>query len=68
MSVSTDGGANFTRLDPNPFGSVFTDDSGSPAVAYDASAGLWLAVTIASDCGGQGIGLMTSADPSDPAS
>jgi hypothetical protein len=68
MSVSTDGGANFTRLDPDPFGSAFTDDSGSPAVAYDASASLWLATTIASDCGGQGIGLMTSANPSDPAS
>lgn len=68
MSVSTDGGANFTRLDPNPFGSVFANDFGSPAVAYDASAGLWLATTIASDCGGQGIGLMSSASPSDPAS
>jgi hypothetical protein len=68
MSVSTDGGANFTRLAPNPFAAAFTDDSGSPAVAYDASASLWLATTIVSDCGGQGIGLMTSATPSDAAS
>jgi hypothetical protein len=59
MSVSTDGGANFTRLDPNPFASVFAEDFGSPSVADDASASLWLATTIASDCGGQGIGLMT---------
>ena len=68
MSVSTDGGANFTRLDPNPFGTAFTDDFGSPSVAYDAFASLWLATTIASDCGGQGIGLMASANPSDAAS
>jgi hypothetical protein len=68
ISVSTDGGVNFTRLDPDPFGVVFTNDFGSPAVAYDDSAGLWLATTIASDCGGQGIGLMSSFTPADPAS
>jgi hypothetical protein len=51
MSVSTDGGITFDRLDPDPFGTLFTDDSGSPAVAYDDSAGVWLAVTLTSDCG-----------------
>lgn len=70
MSVSTDGGITFTRLDPDPFGSVFGasgGDSGSPAIAYDTSRGKWWAVTLAAACGGQGIGLMSSSDPSDPA-
>lgn len=67
LSVSTDGGINFARLDPDPFGAAFTDDFGSPAVAYDDSAGVWLAITLASDCGAQGIGVMSSATPADPA-
>jgi hypothetical protein len=68
MSVSTDGGITFDRLDPDPFGTLFTDDSGSPAVAYDDSAGVWLAVTLTSDCGTQGIGVMSSATPAVAAS
>ena len=67
MSVSTDSGINFDRLDPDPFGAAFSDDFGSPAVAYDDSAGVWLAVTLTSDCGSQGIGVMSSATPADPA-
>ena len=68
MSVSTDGGINFDRLNPGPFGAVFGGDVGSPAVAYDDSSSTWLAITLAATCGGQGIGLMSSVDPSDPAS
>ncbi len=66
MSVSTDAGANFTRLDPDPFGSVFTADMGSPAVAYDDSTSSWYAVVLTSDCGAQGIGVMTATDPETP--
>ncbi|MEE8524185.1 MAG: hypothetical protein V3T72_09665, partial [Thermoanaerobaculia bacterium] len=68
ISVSTDAGANFTRLDPDPFGSVFTADMGSPAVAYDAATMTWYAVALTSDCGAQGIGVMTSSTPEAPAS
>ncbi len=68
MSVSTDGGANFTRLDPDPFGNVFTADMGSPAVAYDAKSMIWYAVVLTSDCGAQGIGVMTSTTPATPGS
>ncbi len=67
MSVSTDGGINFDRLEPNPFGTVFGGDVGSPAVAYDDSTSSWLAITLDVTCGGQGIGLMSSVDPSDRA-
>ncbi len=67
MSVSTNGGITFDRLAPDPFGSVFGGDFGSPAVVYDVSGGSWLAAALTSTCGAQGIGLMSSADPSDPA-
>jgi len=68
MSVSTNGGITFDRLDPDPFGSVFGGDFGDPAVVYDVSGGLWKATALTSTCGDQGIGLMSSADPSDPTS
>ena len=72
ISVSTNGGISFEPLNtvdaPNPFDSQFTTDIGSPSVAYDENAGLWLALTLTSDCDGQGIGLMSTATPADSAS
>lgn len=68
LSVSTDGGANFERLDPNPFAAVFAGDAGSPAIARDDLGATWVALTLAATCGGQGIGVMTSATPGDSAS
>ena len=72
ISVSTNGGITFTTLntvdDPNPFGALFTTDIGSPSVAYDENADLWLALTLTADCGAQGIGLISSATPEDSAS
>ena len=68
LSVSSDGGLHFLRLDPNPFAAVFAGDAGSPAVARDDLGATWVAVTLAASCGGQGIGVMTSAAPADPGS
>ena len=72
MSVSTNGGISFEPLNtveaPNPFDSQFTTDIGSPSVAYDENAGLWLALTLTPDCGEQGIGLMSTATPADSTS
>jgi len=67
ISVSADGGINFDRLNPNPFETVFKGDIGSPAVAYDKSTGKWLALALTSSCGVQGIGLMSTTTPADPA-
>jgi hypothetical protein len=42
MSVSTDGGITFTRLDPSPFLSGH-GDGGSPLVVYNNKLGKWFA-------------------------
>jgi len=68
ISVSVDGGANFTRLSPDPFTTVFAGDAGSPAVAWDELGATWTAAVLSTACGGQGIGLMSSSTPADPAS
>jgi hypothetical protein len=61
LSVSTDGGQTFTRLNPSPLtghGSNF----GDPILVYNQKLGLWFAGDLVSGCGGQGIGLWTSPD------
>jgi len=68
ISVSADGGTTFARLSPNPFSTLLAGDMGSPAVAHDDATGSWLAVVLAASCGGQGIGLISSSTPADPAS
>ncbi|MEO7134690.1 MAG: sialidase family protein [Vicinamibacterales bacterium] len=61
ISVSTDGGATFTRLSPSPFtgsGANF----GEPSIFYSVRAGKWYAGFIARGCGGNGLGQWESAD------
>ena len=60
VSTSTDGGATFTRL-PYKFntgGACF----GQPSVFYSVRAARWFASSLASRCGGSGVGLWTSPD------
>ena len=68
MSVSTDGGITFNRLSPSPFGTLFGNDLGSPTVAWDDANSQWLAASLVDGCSAQGIGVMSSNDPSDPSS
>lgn len=63
VSVSTDGGATFTRLDPSPFASGHGTNYGDPIVVYNKKLSMWFAGDLATGCGGQGIGLWTSPDP-----
>jgi len=62
VSVSTDGGNTFTRLNPSPFASGHRTNYGDPIVVYNARLGKWFAGDLATGCGGQGIGLWTSPD------
>lgn len=62
MSYSSDGGQTWTRLTPSPFATGHGTSYGEVAVAWDAKASLYLAVALATGCGGQGLGLWTSAD------
>src|SRR5881396_731201 len=66
VSVSTNGGASFTRLGMNqsPFASGHGTNYGDPIVVYNARLSTWFAGDLATGCGGQGIGLWTSSDGS----
>ncbi|PYU86714.1 MAG: hypothetical protein DMG08_29350, partial [Acidobacteria bacterium] len=66
VSVSTDGGASFSRLGMNqsPFASGHGTNYGDPIVVYNARLSTWFAGDLATGCGGQGIGLWTSSDGS----
>src|SRR5438034_7891984 len=64
VSVSTNGGVSFTRLNPSPFASGHGTNYGDPILAYNAKLGKWFAGDLATGCGGQGIGLWTSSDGS----
>ncbi len=63
VSVSTDGGATFTRLLPSPFATGHGNNFGDPTVVYDAKLGKWFASDLATGCGGQGIGIWESTAP-----
>lgn len=62
VSVSTDGGATFTRLNPSPFATGHGTNFGDPNVVYNQKLGKWFAADLATGCGGQGLGLWTSLD------
>src|SRR2546425_294210 len=62
VSVSTDGGVTFTRLNPSPFTNGHGTNYGDPIVVYNARLVKWFAGDLATGCGGQGIGLWTSLD------
>jgi hypothetical protein len=62
MSVSTDSGATFTRLIPAPLAAGHGTNWGDPIVVYNVALGTWFAGDLAGGCGGQGIGLWSSAD------
>jgi Prealbumin-like fold domain len=62
ISVSTDGGATFTRLLPSPFATGHGNNYGDPVLVYNAKLGKWFAGDLAGGCGGQGIGLWSSTD------
>src|SRR5438477_9322998 len=60
ISYSTDNGATFTRISPNPLCSGHGTNFGDPIVVYNAHLNMWFAGDLATGCGGQGIGLWTS--------
>ena len=61
LSVSTDGGQTFTRLNPSPL-TGHGANVGDPILVYNQKLGLWFAGDLVTGCGGQGIGLWTSPD------
>ena len=63
-SYSTDNGVTFTNLNTRPFCSGHGTGFGDPVVVYDQAHAKWIAVFLASGCGGQGLGVWTSPDGS----
>ena len=63
-SYSTDNGVTFTNLNTRPFCSGHGTGFGDPVVVYDQAHAKWIAVFLASGCGGQGMGVWTSTDGS----
>jgi hypothetical protein len=62
VSVSHDGGATFTRLNPSPFATGHGTNFGDPILVFNKKLNKWFAGDLVTGCGGQGIGLWTSAD------
>ena len=65
-SVSTDGGATFTRLTRSNGQSPFGNTLGDPVVLYNRPTGTWFTIWLDLGCGGQGLGGYKSTNPSDP--
>src|SRR4051812_39987563 len=65
-SVSTDGGATFTRLTRSTGQSPFTNTYGDPVVLYNRPTATWFTIWIDAACGGFGMGGYKSSTPSDP--
>src|SRR5713101_7767006 len=65
-SVSTDGGATFTRLTTAQGHSPFSNTVGDPVALYNKPTGTWLTVWIDEACGGFGLGGYKSTTPADP--
>ena len=64
-SYSTNGGSTWTNLSaggPNPLCTGHGTGFGDPVVVYDQMHSKWIAVFLASGCGGQGLGVWTSTD------
>jgi hypothetical protein len=62
VAYSTDGGATFTEIEPNPVATGHGQNYGDPIVVYNRKLGLWFTGNLVVGCGGQGIGLWTSTD------
>ena len=67
-SVSTDGGATFTRVTNASGQSPFAGTEGDPVVLYNRANSTWFTVWLDTACGGQGLGGYKSTNPSDPTS
>jgi len=65
-SLSTDGGATFTRLTAANGQSPFQNTLGDPVSLYNSPTGTWFTVWLDVACGGQGLGGYKSATPADP--
>ena len=61
-SYSTNGGSTWTDLNARPFCTGHGTGFGDPVVMYDAMHSKWIAVFLASGCGGQGLAVWTSND------
>lgn len=62
ISYSTDGGATFTEIEPDPLATGHSQNYGDPIVIWNNKLGKWFAGDLVTGCGGQGIGLWTSPD------
>jgi hypothetical protein len=67
-SVSTDGGATFTRVTNASGQSPFAGTEGDPVLLYNRANSTWFTVWLDTGCGGQGLGGYKSTNPSDPTS
>jgi hypothetical protein len=67
-SVSTDGGATFTRVTNAGGCSPFNNTFGDPVILYNKPTGTWFTVWIDGGCGGGGMGGYKSTTPWDPTS
>src|SRR5438034_1639118 len=65
-SVSTDGGATFTRLTKSNGQSPFSNTLGDPVMLFNKPTSTWFAYALDPACGGQGIGGYKSTNPPDP--
>jgi hypothetical protein len=61
-SVSTDGGATFTRLTANGQ-SPFSNTVGDPVILYNRPTSTWFTIWLDGGCGGQGLGGYKSTTP-----
>ncbi|MFZ0705122.1 MAG: hypothetical protein WAM71_05920 [Candidatus Korobacteraceae bacterium] len=62
ISYSTDGGATFTEIEPDPLATGHSQNYGDPIVVFNKKLNMWFAGDLVTGCGGQGIGLWTSPD------
>ena len=65
-SVSTDGGATFTRLTTAGGQSPFSNTVGDPVILYNKPSQTWFTIWLDGGSGGQGVGGYKSTTPWDP--
>src|SRR5882762_7066382 len=65
-SVSTDGGATFSRLTAANGQGPFSNTVGDPVILYNRPTSTWFTVWLDGGCGGQGLGGYKSTTPSNP--
>ena len=61
-SYSQDDGVTWNYLSTRPFCTGHGTGFGDPVVVYDRAHAKWVAIFLASGCGGQGLGVWTSPD------